>query len=241
MMRGRQRRWGRRYEHRKNRGASTPIRGESAAGALARILAVPAVDRALARPLTHPRVLQMSGIVIGIALVLLALRPLIWSSSVESPTGGDIPGIPASAALNLEPVRGQPAQSTADEAVLAVVAAYNQASITAAVLGRVDTMLPFLAPDGRTWPEVQVEYQRRAARGEAHEPALTRWGVLRIAVAGDTATVETQEQWDDITSVSGQVVTSRRGILIRNTYTLRHAPRTDRWLISDVVTTTLIN
>jgi hypothetical protein len=186
-------------------------------------------------------VLQISGIVIGIALVLLALRPLLWSSSVESPTGGDTPGIPASAALNLEPVGGQPAQSTADEAVLAVVAAYNQASITAAVLGRVDTMLPFLAPDGQTWAEIQAEYQRRAARGEAHEPALIRWGVLRIAVAGESATLETQEQWDDITSVGGHIVASRRGILTRNTYTLRHFPSTGSWLITDVATTTLIN
>jgi hypothetical protein len=109
------------------------------------------------------------------------------------------------------------------------------------VLGRVDVLAPYLAPDSQTWAEIQAEYQRRAARGEAHEPALTRWGVLRIAVAGDTATVETQEQWDVITSVGGHIVASRRGILTRNTYTLRHFPSTGSWLITDVATTTLIN
>ena len=65
--------------------------------------------------------------------------------------------------------------------------------------------------------------------------------MLRIAVAGDTATVETQEQWDDITSVGGQVVASRRGILTRNTYTLRRSQSMGSWLITDVATTTLIN
>ncbi len=93
----------------------------------------------------------------------------------------------------------------------------------------------------RPGPQVQAEYARRATRGETHEPALTRWGVLRIAVDGNSATVETQEQWDDITSIGGQVISSRRGILTRNTYTLRRAPDPARWLITDVATTTIIN
>jgi hypothetical protein len=66
--------------------------------------------------------------------------------------------------------------SAADQAVVNVVAAYNQASITAAVLGRADAMAPYLAPDGHAWADAQAEYQRRAGRGETHDPALTRWG-----------------------------------------------------------------
>ena len=127
-----------------------------------------------------------------------------------------------------------------DQEVLTVVAAYNQASITAAVLNKADPMAPYLAPDGTAWAEVQAEYRRRATRGETHDPALTRWGVLNVAVNGDIATVETQEQWDDITSVGGEVVSSRRAVLTRNRYELRHSPSLGRWLITAVTSSLII-
>jgi hypothetical protein len=87
---------------------------------------------------------------------------------------------------------------------------------------------------------VQAEYQRRIGRGESHEPALTRWGILSVTVDRDSATIETQEQWDDRTSIGGQLVSSQRGVLTRNTYALRAAPDTGRWLITTITTTTVI-
>jgi hypothetical protein len=124
--------------------------------------------------------------------------------------------------------------------LVAVVAAYNQASITAALLGRPDVMAPYLAPDGTAWAEVQAEFARRATRGETHEAALTRWGVLREEITGDTARVETQEQWDDITSVGGVVISSRRGLLTHNTYELRRAATSGRWQITKVTSVSVI-
>jgi hypothetical protein len=59
-------------------------------------------------------------------------------------------------------------------------------------------------------------------------------------VDGNSATVETQEQWDDITSVGGAVVSSKRGILTRNTYALRRSPSLGRWLITTVTSTVVI-
>jgi hypothetical protein len=194
---------------------------------LDRVLALPLVDRVLNQLLGRPRVLQGIGLVLGLAVVALALRPLLGSSSVAV--------VPVAVPV------AQPAVIADHDAVLSVVAAYNQASIAAAVLGRADSMAAYLAVDGATWSLVQAEYARRATRGETHEPALTRWGVLRLAVEGNSATVETQEQWDDMTSIGGQVISSRRGILTRNTYTLRRAPDPTRWLITDVATTTIIN
>jgi hypothetical protein len=199
------------------------------------------LDRALSRLLDRPRALQVVGAIVGLAIVALTMRPLIWPTSSPQPA----PANTTAAGHAPEPLLPTSTTSLAsgepDAEVLSVVAAYNQASITAAVLGRVEMMALYLAPDGTAWAEVQAEYQRRATRGEAHEPALTRWGVLRIAVTGDAALIETQEQWDDITSVGGQVVASRRGILTRNTYTLRRSPSLDRWLITNVTTTTLIS
>ena len=57
---------------------------------------------------------------------------------------------------------------------------------------------------------------------------------------GDTATVETQEQWDDLTSVDGVVVSSKRGILTLNSYELRRSPGTRDWRITTVASTTVI-
>jgi hypothetical protein len=156
------------------------------------------------------------------------------AESVASSSGASIP-VPVAAPLEQSTANG------GEEDVLNVVATYNQASIAAAVLGRPDPMTPYLAPDGKTWAEVQAEYQRRATRGETHNPALSRWGVLQIVVDADTATLETQEQWDDVVSIGGQVVSSQRGILTRNSYTLRRSPSLGRWLITDVASTTLIN
>ena len=198
---------------------------------LERLLAYPALDRVLATVLRHPRLLQACSAGLGVVLVMLTLRPLA------------LPGhIPAAATpVAVPPASGTQIETAGDEAaLLAIVAAYNQASITAAVLNTTEPMAPLLAPDGSAWAEVQAEYARRAARGETHAPALTRWGVLAVSVQGNTATVETQEQWDDITSVGGQVIASRRGILTRNVYTLQRSESGTGWQIAAVTSTTLI-
>jgi hypothetical protein len=197
-------------------------------------LTQPALDTALTVLLARPRLLQVSAALIGIVLLFIALRPLLWEQ------------VPAAApateqlrpAARIVPTRQA---ETDEQAALNIVALYNQASIDAGISGRPDGMAPFLAQDGRAWAEVQAEYTRRALRNETHDPTLTRWGVLAIAVHGDTATVETQEQWDDISSVHGQVLASKRGILTRNQYKLRRAAGAYGWLITDVTTTTIID
>jgi len=201
---------------------------------LAHILSISVLDHVLGWLLARPRVLQAVGVCLGIGLVGLALHPLL--ASVVSPP-------PAAKPTQMAPTNPPSAAqaSSTEEAAIELVAAYNQASITAALVGRADVMAPYLAPDGSAWTDSQAEYQRRAARGETHNPALTRWGVLRVAVSGDAATVETQEQWDDQTSVGGQVISSRRGILTQNVYELRRVPTTQRWQIATVTTTSIID
>jgi hypothetical protein len=200
---------------------------------LGRVLPGVAIDHAIGWLLLRPRTLQVAGVVLGALLVTLALYPLLGSAPVRSLTS---PATPLA-----EPLTAQsfPRVDASEGELLAIVAAYNQASITAAVLGRPDPMAPYLAPDSQVWRDIQTEYRRRVARGEAHDPTLTRWGVLRIALHGDTATVETQEQWDDITSLGGQVVSSTRGILTRNSYILGRSA-TRAWQITDVTSTSII-
>jgi hypothetical protein len=209
-----------------------PIPEPSSARALQRLLAQPAIDRVLGLLLARPRLVQAAGLMVGLLLIALTWRPLFVSAPPIAPV--------APVALTQSPSQS-PAPGTVDQAVVTVVAAYNQASITAAVLGRADAMAPYLAPDEQAWADVQAEYLRRASKGETHDPALRRWGILRLAVDADTAVVETQEQWDDLMSIGGQVINSQRGILSQNRYELRRSPSTGSWLITDITTISVIS
>jgi hypothetical protein len=221
---------------------ATAISQERPAFTLERLLRLPAVDHLLGRALNHPRLLQWLGALAGIVLVVLALRPLFVASA--SNVVMTEPVRVSGSAIALEATHDhnadQRAASSEQSEILGVVAAYNQASITAAALGRADVMASYLAPDDPAWAEVQAEYARRATRGETHAPTLTRWDVLQADVTGGTARVETQELWDDITSVGGHVISSQRGILTHNTYELRRAVTSGRWQITTITTITVI-
>jgi hypothetical protein len=200
------------------------------------------MDHMLGRALRHPRLLQWIGALIGLLSIGLALWPFLVSSAGSASTAGPVQASGSAAALaatsDEDTVRRGANAEQSD--LVAVVAAYNQASITAALLGRADVMGPYLAPDGTAWAEVQAEFARRTTRAETHEATLTRWGVLQVTITGDTARVETQEQWDDITSVGGAVLSSRRGIMTHNTYELRRAATGGRWQITTVMSVSVI-
>jgi hypothetical protein len=203
------------------------------ASVVARILALPVIDWVLKWLLARPRALQLVGVLLGMVIVGLALRSLV--SAPVTPSGASAASAQAIATAMPQPARAD------TQAAIDLVAAYNQASIAGAVLNRADAMAVYLAADGSAWADVQAEYQRRASIDEIHHPALSRWGILRVAVEGDTAVVETQEQWDDLTSIAGAVISSKRGILTRNVYHLRREPQTERWLITTIRTTNVID
>src|SRR6266542_2635809 len=122
-------------------------------------LALPALDRLLGWLLDRPRVLQVAGVLVGIFLAALALRPLLSSAAPVS--------LAVTNATPAQSATASPSAGSAEQAVIDLVAAYNQASIAAAVLGRADAMAPYLAPDGTAWADAQAEYGRRATRGES--------------------------------------------------------------------------
>jgi hypothetical protein len=200
------------------------------------------MDRMLGRALRHPRLLQWIGALIGLLSIGLALWPFLVSSAGSASTAGPVQmsGNAAVMATTSDQDTNRRGANAEQSELVAVVAAYNQASITAALLGRADVMAPYLAPDGTAWAEVQAEYERRARSAETHAPTLTRWGVLREEVTGDSARVETQEQWDDIASVGEAVISSRRGILTHTTYELRRAATSGRWQITTVTSVSVI-
>ena len=205
---------------------------------LERALSFAVIDRLLGRALGRPRLLQWLGVVVGLLIVGLALSPFFVSSAGSASTTGSVQA--SSTVVQQSDDTDRYGANAEQPDVVAVIAAYNQASITAALLGRADVMAPYLAPDGTAWHEVQAEYERRATRAEMHAPTLIRWGVLREQITGDTAHVETQEQWDDLTSVGGSVISSRRGMLTHNTYELRRATTSGRWQITTVTSVSVI-
>ena len=204
-------------------------------GVVTRALSLTALDWVLSRLMAHPRVLQLAGVLLGMVIIGLALRSLLPAATPLVPAGASAVSA-RTIATAMPPSAGSDTQAAID-----LVAAYNQASIAAAILNRADAMAAYLAPDGSAWADVQAEYQRRTSRDEIHHPALSRWGILRVAVDADTAILETQEQWDDLTSVGGIVVSSKRGLLTQNVYHLRRVPSTERWLITTITTTNIID
>ena len=229
------RRWGRRATTESVLGAMPPATPPARTGVVARALTLRAVDWMLSRLVARPRVLQLASVLLGMVIVGLALRSLLPSAAPLAPAGAS-----AASAQTIATAMPPPAGSDT-QAAINLIAAYNQASIAAAVLNRADAVAAYLAPDGNAWAEVQAEYQRRIRTGETHHPALSRWGILRVAVDTDTAIVETQEQWDDLTSVGGAIVSSKRGLLTQNVYHLRRVPQTERWLITAISTTDIID
>src|SRR3954454_18897533 len=108
---------------------------------LDRILALPMLDHALAHLLRHPRILQWMGALAGLVMVALALRPVFVSTLG---IGANAPPPIASASATSEHALDMAAPSAGEPAIVAVITAYNQASITGAVLGRADMMAPYL-------------------------------------------------------------------------------------------------
>lgn len=213
-------------------GGITARESEWPAALVSWLLARPLVDRPLSALLRTPRTLMATVAVAGLALTALTVLPLVFARSAPRSTHE----------MNVDQAAPPtaPADRPREEAVLAVIAAYNQASIAAGLLARADLLAPYLAPEGAAWRDVQAAYERRRARGETTDAALQRWGVLEVQVTGDTALVETQEQWDVVASVGGEIISSRRGVLTRNTYRLRRSPQAG-WLIVSVDSTTLIS
>ena len=115
-----------------------------------------------------------------IAMVILVGLVLGWSVwSLISPAPLISSQVYQEAPLTPIEATTVPDTSVSDaDAVLVTVAGYNQASIAAGQSIRADVLQPFLAEDGRTWPQVQTEFVRRVRRGETTDAELVRWGVV---------------------------------------------------------------
>jgi hypothetical protein len=181
----------------------------------------------------YPRALMGVASVCGIVIAIWSL--IRFGDVIRDTEYRDSLSIIQSAYTQLSPVHPLP---PVPDDMVRFLAAYNQASVLAAMQGRADVLSPYLTPDGPAWQAVIQEYARRAETGERHQATLVRWGVLASDTTPEGAWVDTQEQWDVIITIGERIVSSRRGILTRNRYVLRQDD--DGWRIVDIATTMLI-
>jgi hypothetical protein len=202
---------------------------------VAPLLRLTALDSALARVLARPRLLQ--GCAVAVCGLMLALSLVGGAEGSTKAPESPPPWTPA-AADTTGITFAQAKSGDLERQAVAAVEGYNQASIEAARRIEASLLAPHLDPLGPAWSAVQAEYARRLANAEQHDATLRRWGVLSADTTGDEATVVTQELWDDVVRRGGVLAGSRRGVLARNAYRLRHAGSS--WLIVDVTTETLV-
>jgi hypothetical protein len=197
------------------------------------ILAWQPLDQLLTGMMRYPRALMGVASVCGIVIAIWSL--IRFGDVIRDTEYRDSLSIIQSAYTQLSPVHPLP---PVPDDMVRFLAAYNQASVLAAMQGRADVLSPYLTPDGPAWQAVIQEYARRAETGERHQATLVRWGVLASDTTPEGAWVDTQEQWDVIITIGERIVSSRRGILTRNRYVLRRDD--DGWRIVDIATTMLI-
>lgn len=185
------------------------------------LLALPAIDRAFQSVLRRPRLLQLLLICIGIGAIAFALLPLF--NPVPVPIQSQIQ-------------TAVPVQASRDEGLYAVITGYNQASIAASLTNKPEIMRPFVNPGSKLWDGIEREYAKRMAQGTTKELSLIRWGVMRTTMSEDgaTAQVMTQEQWDSVGNIAGQITSSNKGMIFRNTYTLQRDPQQGIWLLEAI-------
>lgn len=202
----------------------------------AQLLAAPPVSRALDALVVRPRLLQVAATGMCALTVWAAVGAKAQPQSRPQEVGAWTPN--AAQATNASFAIATPGEAEDARAAVEVVAAYNQASAEAARAGRVELLAAHTDQSGPAWVRVQAEYERRARADERRDAILRRWSVLAATQNGERARVETQELWDVVVMVEGQVAASRRGVLTRNVYELRRAPT--GWLVMDVATETIV-
>ena len=155
----------------------------------------------------------VGGLLVGLVAVIVSARPW-WS---PQPVRGTERPPTATATPTTHPpdLLGDAAKQP-----LAVIAAYNAASIAAGTSGDRTLMDPYLLVESPVRQEIATEYARRERLSERHHAQLVRWGVVDHEEADGHARIVTQEVWDDVIVVAGSIVDERRGSLSRVTYDL---------------------
>jgi hypothetical protein len=116
------------------------------------------------------------------------------------------------------------------------VAAYNAADPQIAATLTLDPIRPYVDEEGPLWERRSREMAVRKETQATHATHLLRWAIGAIAIDqdGSTATVTTQETWEDRAGRDPPRVAT-----VRVVYTLRRADAQAPWRLFDAVQTVL--
>ena len=174
----------------------------------------------------RPRSVIAAGAGLGVTLALAVTLPRLPAAAPAQSPAASPSAAPLQSGGALEP--------------LAVVGAYNAASIAAAATGDASLVLPFFTADSREPDAIRAEFARRAAHDEQHQSSLVRWGVAEQRIRGSSASIVTQEVWDDQVFRGGERVDSRRGTIVRIRYSLSRTSVAAPWRIQTIKSTTVV-
>lgn len=151
--------------------------------------------------------------VLAALLVWQALAPAAQSDRTAAPAG---PKVTTAASSDVD-------------AVIATIAQLNAAETQVAATLDIAPLTPYLDQDGPLLARRQAQLALRRARQAPHETRLLSWTVGEVAMRGGTATVATQEVWEN--REAGAAAPSRA--TVRVSYSLRRDETTGRWLVVD--------
>lgn len=170
-------------------------------------------------------------------LLLPLLGVLVWQQWVAPASSGMAAPVAALNPSTTSTPRSATASVVAEQAaVLAVVAAYNAAEAEVAQTLAITPIMPLLEPNAPLAQRRAQELTLRQRTHATHATRLLRWaiGAITIDPARTTATVTTQETWDD--QIGSQL---SRTATVRVVYTLRRADIQSAWRIADAQSTLL--
>jgi hypothetical protein len=159
---------------------------------------------------------------------------LIWQSAAGSMLSTPMPAASITPIASALPAAATPALSqrlTADQAaVLGVVARYNAADQQVAATLSLDPIRQVLDPAGPLFQCRSHDLAARGANSATHLTRLLRWavGTIAIDVSGTTATIVTQETWQNQEREAAPQTAT-----VRVSYTLRRINPQAPWLIYD--------
>jgi len=195
------------------------------------------VTRVIGERGTVPQWIIIGGMLV-LALLLVGLMlvggtrpaaaPEPVSANATTPEEGPVHGVQTAVPSGVMAAAAPGAAAGAEEeAIIAMLRAYNAAETEAAETLEFAVIEPFLDPDGTFYAERHTEMQERIIAFKPHATVMQEWSLGSITIRDNEASVVTQEVWSNQEVGAVEPVIAR----VRVSYDLRFDAAQERWVI----------
>jgi hypothetical protein len=169
--------------------------------------------------------LIMVALLIGAAL--LCFRVIGWVQHQVAPPPQATIATPSATVQSQDAVDPALAADATQQAIIATLTGYHAAETEAAARLSIAPLVPYIDPTSSFAAARAEQLAARRARQAPHQSTLVQWTIGAIKVESATATVVTQETWQnrEAGAVAAQYAT------VQMTYTLRRDSATGSWRI----------